>query len=98
MSKLRFSWDPKKARANERKHGLSFEEAKSVFLDEEALLIGDPEHSATEARFLLLGYSFGLRVVVVCHCVQEEEGVIRLISARKATKPERREYNQRVRK
>lgn len=98
MSGLRFSWDPNKARTNQRKHGVSFEEGESVFLDEEALLIGDPDHSDTEDRFLLLGYSYRLRVVVVCHCVLEEEGMIRLISARKATKPERRQYDEQVRR
>lgn len=98
MSGLRFSWDPKKARANERKHGVSFEEAETVFLDEEALLMGDPDHSTDEARFLLLGFSAALRMLVVCHCVLEGGDVIRLISARKATKPERRQYRDRVRK
>ncbi len=97
MSGLPFSWDPKKARTNKRKHGVSFEEAESVFLDEEALLIADPDHSDTEDRFLLLGYSYRLRIVVVCHCIVEEEGVIWLISARKATKPERRQYDEQVR-
>ncbi len=98
MSELQFSWDPKKARTNERKHGVSFEEAESVFLDEEALQIDDPDHSDRETRFLLLGYSYRLRIVLVCHCLLEEEGVIRLISARKATKPERRQYNKQVRR
>lgn len=94
MSGRIFTWDPWKASANRRKHGVSFDEAVTVFFDEEALLIGDPEHSSDEDRFLLLGLSASLRVLVVCHCVFEERGTVRLISARKATTRERRQYER----
>lgn len=92
---LRFEWDPAKARANQRKHGVSFEEARTVFLDEEALLRADDEHSQEEARFVLLGLSSRLRIVLVCHCYRSEEEVIRIISARKATASERQQYDTR---
>jgi uncharacterized DUF497 family protein len=94
---LRFAWDPSKARANERKHGVSFDEAQTVFLDDNALLIADPDHSEDEDRFLLLGISARLRLLVVCHCVRESGDLIRLVSARKANKPERDQYGKRVR-
>lgn len=97
MSDLRFEWDPRKAAANKRKHGVAFDEATSVFLDDNALLIQDPEHSGQEDRFLLLGLSERLRFLVVCHCVRESGDVIRLISARKADRDERREYRKRIR-
>lgn len=89
---LRSEWDPRKAAANFRKHGVSFEDAQSVFTDERARLIADPDHSADEDRFLLLGLSSSLRVLVVAHCYREAEGVIRIISARKATRDEQRSY------
>ena len=92
MSDLRFVWDPRKASASEKKHGVSFEEAESVFLDEQALLIGDPEHSDDEDRFILLGLSARLRILVVCHCFRESETVVRIISARKADGDEENEY------
>ena len=93
MSGLRFTWDPGKARTNEQKHGVSFEEAVTVFRDEEAILIDDPDHSVDEDRFLLLGLSSQIRLLTVCHCVREDDGdVIRVISARKATKPEQGVY------
>jgi len=82
MKAPRFTWDPRKAKGNVRKHGVSFEEAQTVFLDDHALLIGDPDHSDEEDRFLLLGVSSVLRVLVVCHCYRESDGVIRLFSAR----------------
>jgi uncharacterized DUF497 family protein len=97
MSDLRFVWDPRKAKENARKHGVTFEEAQTVFLDDNALLIGDPEHSADEDRFVLLGISTRLRVLVVCHCYRESDSEIRLVSARKADRDERREYNERSR-
>ena len=90
-----FEWDEAKNRANQRKHGISFEEAQSVFADEHALLIDDSVHSDSEARFVLLGLSASLRTMVVCHCYRGAEDVIRLISARRATKTERALYNQR---
>ena len=95
MKDLRFVWDPRKAKVNLRKHGVSFEEAQTVFLDDHALLVDDPDHSDDEDRFLLLGVSSGLRVLVVCHCHRESEQVIRLINARKGDREERRQYNQR---
>ena len=98
MSDLRFVWDPRKAKANEKKHGVTFDEAETVFLDEQALLIGDPEHSEDEDRFILLGLSARLRILVVCHCYRESDSEIRLISARKADSAERKEYKERSRR
>jgi uncharacterized DUF497 family protein len=95
MEGLRFEWDSRKDAANLRKHGVSFEEAATVFLDEHALLIADPEHSKEEERFILLGLSASLKLLVVVHCYRESNEVVRLISARKATRPERRQYEQR---
>jgi len=92
MGELRFEWDPAKAAANEHKHGVSFPEAQTVFSDEHALLLDDPDHSEGEDRFILLGLSAALRLLVVVHCYQESEDTIRLISARKATRSERRHY------
>ena len=92
MVALRFDWDPRKARANQLKHGVSFDEAKTAFLDEYARIIRDPEHSDDEERFVLLGMSVGLRLLVVCHCHREPGNLIRIISARRADKSERREY------
>jgi uncharacterized DUF497 family protein len=94
-SELRFEWDPAKSRSNERKHRVSFEEAATAFQDERALLIGDPDHSEAEDRFVLLGLSASLRVLVVCHCYRAEGGVVRIISARKATTSERNAYSRR---
>jgi len=91
----RFVWDPRKARENVRKHGVSFEEAETVFSDEEALLLDDPDHSAAEERFVLLGLSASLRVLTVVHCYREADEVIRLISARRATRSERVQYGAR---
>lgn len=88
MAALRFAWDPKKAQANINKHGVSFEEARSVFLDEFGVEFYDDEHSEWENRFLLLGLSSRLRLLLVCHCYREADGVIRIISARKATPSE----------
>ena len=95
MKGLRFDWDPRKAAANRRKHGVSFEEARSVFLDEEALLIADPDHSELEDRFILLGLSVERRLLVVVHAHREQEDVIRLISARKADRQEQQIYSRR---
>lgn len=95
MNSLRFEWDSRKAAANLTKHGLSFDEAKSAFYDEHAKLIDDPDHSADEERFILLGLSYALRVVVVCHCYRGDDEVIRIISARKATTHETKSYKQR---
>jgi uncharacterized protein len=95
-NELRFEWDPRKAAHNKRKHGVTFEEAQTVFLDEQALLINDPEHSEGEERFLLLGLSSPYRILVVCHCYRRLD-VIRIISARKASRLERRQYESRWR-
>jgi uncharacterized DUF497 family protein len=85
---IKFEWDTVKAVANARKHGVSFEEAQSVFYDEFAVQFFDEEHSGDEERFLLLGMSTGARLLLVCHCERDAGGVIRIISARKATKRE----------
>ena len=95
MGELRFEWDPRKAAANRRKHGVSFTEAESVFADEHALLLDDPEHSEAEDRFLLLGLSAALRILVVVHCYRAGDAAIRLISARRADPEERRQYDER---
>ena len=95
MPPLHFDWDPRKASANRAKHGVTFEEAVTVFADEAALLIPDPDHSEDEERFVLLGMSALLRVLVVVHCDREAAGVIRVISARRATRLERRPYIER---
>ncbi len=92
MRNIAFAWDPRKAKSNLAKHGVSFEEAKSVFLDDSARLLDDPDHSEDEERFLLLGYSFQARCLVVSHCYRESDAEIRLISARKATAQEERIY------
>jgi len=92
MNSLRIDWDPRKAAANRRKHGVSFEEARTVFFDERGLLIDDPDHSEDEERFVLLGLSSSLRLLVVCHCYRGQGGVIRIISARRATARESKFY------
>ena len=92
MSKIRFEWNRNKARLNQKKHGVSFEEAESIFYDEYALEFIDEEHSLKEERFLMLGLSVKLRVLVTCHCVREKGNRIRIISARKATKKETKYY------
>ena|SRR5215510_13481652 len=94
MSLLRFEWDTKKAAFNLRKHGVSFEEAETVFLDDEAVIIPDDEHSSKEERFFILGFSYQLRMLVVCHCYRESNDVVRIISARKANKAERMQYQR----
>ena len=89
---LSFEWDPAKATANLRKHGVSFEDAQTAFSDEHARLVNDPDHSAEEERFVLLGLSSSLRLLVVAHCYRSADSVIRIISARRATKAEERSY------
>ncbi len=89
---IEFEWDANKASSNKKKHGISFEEAKSVFFDENAIVIHDPEHSEDEERFVILGLSTITRLLVVCHCYRKEESMIRIISARKATKKESMQY------
>jgi len=92
MNELRFEWDDRKQRANVRKHGVPFEEARTAFYDANAIQFFDPDHSDDEDRFILLGMSSRLRVVVVCHCFRESETLIRIISARKADEAEERDY------
>jgi hypothetical protein len=92
MNEFRFEWDDKKDKVNVRKHGVSFIEASSAFYDENAIQFFDPDHSDAEDRFILLGISFKLRVLVVCHCFRKDETVVRIISARKADKDEDKEY------
>ena len=94
MEGLTFSWDEKKDRANQRKHGVSFEEAKSVFSDEYARLMADPGHSESEDRYMLLGLSAKLRLLVVAHAYYEQDEVIRIISARQANRSEQRQYRE----
>ena len=91
---MQFEWDANKNRINKKKHGISFEEASTVFQDENALLITDPDHSENEDRFVLLGLSTRLNLLVVCHCLRQSDTVIRIISARKATKTESRQYTE----
>jgi uncharacterized DUF497 family protein len=92
---LRFEWDEKKSEQNFRKHDVSFGEAQTVFYDESALLIPDPDHSEEEERFILLGLSSVFRILVVCHCYRREGEVIRLISARRANRLEQKLYETR---
>ena len=92
MTKLRFEWDEAKNAANIEKHGVSFDEAQTAFHDTEAIRFHDPDHSESEDRFLLLGLSTRPRVLIVCHCYRSDDEVIRLISARKANKTERNDY------
>ena len=92
MNDLRFEWNEPKNRENIRKHGVSFDEAQTVFLDENAMRYFDPDHSQDEDRFIMLGLSFKLRVLIVCHCYRKTDTVIRLISARKADKHEAKDY------
>jgi len=92
MNEIDFEWDKKKENSNVKKHGVSFEEAHTVFYDEKAIQFFDPDHSEEEDRFILLGMSFKLQVLVICHCFRESETVIRIISARKADKYEEQEY------
>lgn len=94
MQNLTFKWDSEKAAENFKNHGVSFEEAQSVFYDEFAIEFYDDEHSEWEERFLLLGLSSKLRLLIVCHCYRESESVIRIISARKATKKESKHYQR----
>ena len=91
---IRFEWDEEKAAFNLKKHKVSFEEAKTVFYDPNAKLIADPDHSAEEDRFIILGLSNNSKVLVVCHCYRENDEVIRIISARKATINEKKQYGE----
>jgi uncharacterized DUF497 family protein len=92
MNDIVFQWDENKSRSNKKKHGVSFEEAETVFFDEKAIRYEDPDHSQDEDRFIMLGMSILLRVLIVCHGYRSEDRVIRIISARKATKSEAAAY------
>lgn len=92
MDGIRFEWDENKATTNLVKHGVSFDEATTVFYDENAILFDDPDHSTEEDRFILLGMSFAANMLIVCHCTREDDTVIRIISARKATRAESEQY------
>lgn len=92
MNELEFDWDSKKDKSNTKKHGVSFEDAKAAFYDETAIVYHDPDNSEEEDRFILLGLSIRAGVLVVCHCLRDEEAVIRIISARQADKQEESDY------
>jgi hypothetical protein len=97
MNPLHIEWDANKGKENVKKHGVSFDEAETVFVDENALLIHDPDHSDEEDRFIILGLSSRLRILLVCHCYRGNEDTIRIISARKATRKEQEQYWERQR-
>ena len=92
MLEMNFEWDEQKNTINKAKHGISFEEACSIFNDANALLMPDPDHSGDEERFVILGLSTKLNMLVVCHCYRNDDQTVRIISARKATKTECRYY------
>ena len=92
MDEIKFGWDARKAKQNIKKHRVSFEEASTVFFDENAIEFFDPDHSIDEDRFLILGLSWRLRVLVVCYCLRKQGSEIRIISVRKATKKEEKVY------
>ncbi len=94
MNDIKFEWDNNKAQTNIEKHGITFQEASTVFLDENAVLFDDPEHSMVEERFMLLGMSSQAKMLIVCHCYRSADDIIRIISARKATKMETQQYNE----
>jgi hypothetical protein len=94
MKSLKFEWDPDKASSNVKKYGVSFEEARTVFDDDFARMLQDPDHSQEEERFVLLGMSYTLKILTVVHCYRDEAGVIRIISARASTKNEERQYKE----
>ena len=93
---LRFEWDDNKNKANVEKHGISFEEAITVFEDDEALVIVDDAHSQEEERFVLIGFSYKANLLVVCHCYWEKDSIIRIISARKSNRQESEEYAKKL--
>jgi uncharacterized protein len=97
VAELRFTWDQRKAEANVSKHGVTFEEAQWVFYDEHALVTEDPDHSKEEDRFLILGLSSALRILLVVYREPSDDEV-RIISARKATKAEQRQYLERLKR
>jgi uncharacterized DUF497 family protein len=92
MGEINFIWDEDKNQKNIKAHNVSFEEAKTVFYDPNAKIIYDPDHSKEEDRFIILGLSKLLNLLIVCHCYKEKEEQIRIFSARKATKNEEKQY------
>ena len=94
MECIQFEWDENKNHINQHKHNISFEEAKTVFYDDEALVIEDPDHSEAEERFIILGLSNKANLLIVCHCYRASDTVIRIISARRATKTESKFYRK----
>ena len=92
MKNAPYEWDEEKNRANIKKHGVSFSEAITVFDDDNAMYKTDPDHSQQEERFVIMGYSSSLRLLIVCHCYRKSSAIIRIISARKATKHEEKQY------
>ena len=92
MDSIKFEWDNNKALANVEKHGVTFHEASTVFSDENAILFDDPDHSIEEERFMLLGISNQAKMLIVCHCYRGADDIIRIISARQATKTEAQQY------
>lgn len=94
MKSISFKWDNKKAKENLKKHNITFEEAQTAFIDPNARMIFDKGHSGDEDRFIILGISSGLRLLVVCHCYRENDMIIRIISARRATKKEQKQYGR----
>jgi len=96
MTYVKFEWDENKNKSNIKKHNVSFDEAKSVFSDDRARLITDPEHANLEDRFILLGMSSQIKILVVSHTYRENDEIIRIISARNATKNESKYYFERI--
>jgi uncharacterized DUF497 family protein len=96
MKYIQFEWDPSKNDTNIKKHQISFDEAKTAFYDPNARIIDDPEHSDSEDRFILLGLSQNLNLLIVCHCYKSKDEIIRIISARKATKQETSTYGGQI--
>ena len=94
MDNINFEWDENKNQINQQKHKISFEEAKTVFYDMDAIVIDDPEHSSEEDRFIILGFSRRANLLVVCHCYRVSDTTIRIISARKATTAETKQYHE----
>ena len=92
IEELYFDWDTEKNLSNIEKHGVPFKEAATVFRDNAAIILDDAEHSETEERFNIVGFSGNLRLLIVCHCYRDDDSVIRIISARKVTKQEQIQY------
>ena len=94
MDTINFEWDENKNQINKKKHGLSFETAQEVFYDEFAVVFDDPDHSIGEERFLIIGMTESSKICIVSHCYRNSDNVIRIISAREATKREKKIYQE----